>query len=140
MMDEGIMKLFDRTINKMERIGVAKSKEEIEKRQILELLNDTEKLNGTVSGMILKRFKHEMVLRKEKLAFALDKVYHLKHINPSIYYDLVEGTTLGKDSGLRNSLRPKTTKNAKGFNHVMGDLIISPVMPKEISTNGQFAL
>ena len=136
MMDEGIMKLYDRTINKMERIGVAKTKEEMEKREILDLLNDTEKLNGTVSGMILKRFKHEMVLRKEKLAFALDKVYHLKHINPSIYYDLVEGTTFGKDSNHRNSMRPKTTKNAKGFRESMGDLIISTIMPKEISTNG----
>jgi hypothetical protein len=136
MMDEGIMNLYDRTINKMERIGVAKTKEEMEKREILYLLNDTEKLKGTVSGMILKRFKHEMVLRKEKLAFALDKVYHLKHINPSIYYDLVEGTTFGKDSNIRNSMRPKTTKNAKGFRESMGDLIISPVMPKEISTNG----
>ncbi len=83
--------------------------------------------------MILKRFKNEMVLRKEKLAFALDKVYHLKHINRSIYYDLVEGTTLDRHKPVRNSLmRPKTTKNAKGFHEVMGDLIISPVMPKEI--------
>ena len=135
-MDEGIMKLYDRTINKMDKIGVAKTEEEMEKREIIDLLNDTEKLNGTVSGMILKRFKHEMVLRKEKLAFALDKVYHLKHIDPSIYYDLAEGTTLGKDSSLRNSMRPKTTKNAKGFRESMGDLIISPVMPKEITTNG----
>ena len=130
------MKLYDRTINKMDRIGVSKTKEELEKREILELLNDTEKLNGTVSGMILKRFKHEMVLRKEKLAFALDKKYHLKHMDPSIYNDLVEGTTLGKEKSLRNSMRPKTTKNAKGFRETMGDLIISPVMPKEISTHG----
>jgi hypothetical protein len=81
-MDKGIMKVYDRTINKLDKIGVAKNKDEIEKMKILELLNDTDKLNGTVSSMILKRFKHEMVLRKEKLAFALDKVYHLKHINP----------------------------------------------------------
>lgn len=90
--------------------------------------------------MILKRFKHEMVLRKEKLAFALDKVYHIKHMDPSIYNDLVEGTTLGKDRNMHNAMRPKTTKNAKGFQEIMGDLIISPVMPKEISTHAQFAL
>ena len=130
------MNLYDRTINKLDKIGVAKSKDQIEKMKILELLNDTEKLNGTVSAMILKRFKHEMVLRKEKLAFALDKVYHIKHINPSIYQDLVEGTTLERHRNFRNTLRPKTTKNAKGLNEINGDLIISPVMPKEISSNG----
>jgi hypothetical protein len=78
-MDEGIMKIYDKTMRRLDHLGVSWDPKDLERREIIKLLNDTEKLNGTVSEMILKRFKAEMTLRKEKLAFTLDKVYHLKH-------------------------------------------------------------
>jgi hypothetical protein len=47
---------------------------------MMHMLNDIEKLNGTVSSMIIRRFNLEMTLRREKLAFAMDKKYQLRRI------------------------------------------------------------
>lgn len=104
----------------------------IKNRNMRRLLDETEHLNGAASGKILKRFQIEMTLRKEKLAFALDKKYHLKKFNPEIYRTLIAGTHLDKS-------RSATTKAGKmSAIENGGDIIIAPVMKKELEANDLF--
>jgi len=78
MLDEKIMNVYDKTLDKMETMGVGWDPKKVKKRKLMNMLNDIEKLNGSVSSMVMNRFNLEMTLRREKLAFSMDKKYNLK--------------------------------------------------------------
>ena len=69
----------DQIVNQvLDELGVGWDPKQVKKRKLMHMLNDIEKLNGSVSSMIIRRFNMEMTLRRERLAFAMDKKYHLK--------------------------------------------------------------
>jgi hypothetical protein len=128
LVDDKIMNIYDRTLDKLDSLGVAWDPKKLKLRNMRRFLDETENINGTVSGKILKRFKVEMTLRKEKLAFALDKKYHLKKFDREIYQTLIAGTNLDKNRPLSTGRKLNAIENG-------GDLIVAPVFKKELDTN-----
>ena len=102
LLDEKIMNVYDKTLDKMETLGVGWDPKKIKKRKMMIMLNDIEKLNGSVSSMVMNRFNLEMTLRREKLAFSMDKKYNLKRFQPEVYKTLATGTML--DPNLKRPL------------------------------------
>ncbi len=80
--------MYDKTLNKLDRLGVSWDREKLKLRRMHELLDSTKKLNVTVSNTVLRKFKHEMSLRKEKLAFLMDKVYFITKHEKDVYNSL----------------------------------------------------
>ena len=39
---------------------------------------------------MLNRFRHEMIHRREKLAFMMDKIYYIRKLQPEVYARLYE--------------------------------------------------
>jgi hypothetical protein len=137
-LDEKVVTIAERTLDKLDNLGVGWDPKTLKKRKLMLMLNDIEKMNGSVSNMIIRRFNLEMTLRREKLAFAMDKKYHLRRFQPGVYNTLAEGTML--DSKLK---RPLTSgivdgvgRSSQRNNHSMTmrgkDLVISPILKKEL--------
>jgi len=88
LVDEKVVTLCDKTLDKLDELGVGWDPKQVKKRKLMHMLNDIEKLNGSVSSMIIRRFNMEMTLLRERLAFAMDKKYHLKKFQPEVYHNL----------------------------------------------------
>ena len=130
------MTICDKTLDKLDNLGVGWDPKALKKRKLMHMLNDIEKMNGSVSSMIIRRFNMEMTLRREKLAFAMDKKYHLRRFQPGVYNTLAEGTMLDEKlkrpltSGISSEITAKRNTNSLT---VRGrDLFISPLLKKEL--------
>ncbi len=136
LVDEKVVALCDKTLDKLDELGVGWDPKQVKKRKLMLMLNDIEKLNGSVSSMIIRRFNMEMTLRREKLAFAMDKKYHLKRFQPEVYRTLAEGTML--DASLKRPLTSGISSTIRGSRHnnsmsMRGkDIVISPILKKEL--------
>lgn len=72
------MTICEKTLDKLDGMGIGWDPKKLKKRRLMLMLNDIERINDTVSSMVIRRFNMEMTLRREKLAFAMDKKYQLK--------------------------------------------------------------
>lgn len=84
------MDVYDSTLEKLDKLGVSLPKKKLQKREMQTLLNETDQLNSTVSSMVMKKFHHEMIMRREKLAFLMDKVYYIRKHEKDVYSALAD--------------------------------------------------
>jgi hypothetical protein len=49
------------------------------------MLDDTNKANSLVNEDVMVRFNKMLNLRKERMAFRMDKVYSVKGLEPDVY-------------------------------------------------------
>ena len=90
LLDEGIMDVYDRTLDKLEKLGVAWDPKRLKLRGLKNMLDETHRLNSNLSNAVLSKFRLEMNLRREKLAFLMDKVYYIKKHEKEVYNSLAE--------------------------------------------------
>ena len=83
----------------------------------------------------MNRYKHEINMRREKLAFLMDKIYFISKHQKDVYNTLAEtGMIPGGDSN--------ETEVIKGLNKVIeynGDKIVNTIFKKEVPPSEPFA-
>ena len=101
-MDPGIMNVYDNTLDFLDKLGVQLDKKSLKRRALSNLLDDTNKLNNMVSSEVVTRFKKQLCLRKERLAFRMDKVFCVKNLQRDVYDTLALSVKNQKASITKN--------------------------------------
>lgn len=78
-MDLGLLNKYDETIEIFDKLGVQWDKRRLRLRDLARLLEDTN-LNSLVNKEVMVRFNKMLNMRKERMAFRMDKVFSIREL------------------------------------------------------------
>ncbi len=88
VLDESLIKGFSTQLKVLDKLGVSQTKKVVQRKELRQLLEDTSSMSSVMSNMKFKRFKEEMLQRKQTLAFKMQKIYFLKRHSRKVYEQL----------------------------------------------------
>lgn len=84
-MDLGLLNKYDETIEIFDKLGVQWDKRRLKLRDLASLLEDTNNLNSLVNQEVMVRFNKMLNMRKERMAFRMDKVFSIRELSTDVY-------------------------------------------------------
>lgn len=85
LLDTGILSKYDETIEIFNKLGIKWDKRRLKLRDLANLLEDTNKLNSLVNQEVMIRFNKMLNMRKERMAFRMDKVFSIRELSTEVY-------------------------------------------------------
>ncbi|CDW76099.1 UNKNOWN [Stylonychia lemnae] len=120
VLNESLMNGFYNQLSFLDKLGVSQTKKQIQSKELSQLLHDTSHMNSMISAIKFKRFKEEMVERKQSLAFKLSKIYCVKKHSKNVYEYLTKGPNKNKNEGfLEDADREKFNLNRSSIQQSM---------------------